>query len=113
MDTKDNTRVVLKSPEGMYDISALIGIVQQYMVSRIWRAKDDMICASGSVARLSQIAGKYVGKDDPIMIIRGQHGLPAIGELLVPFMHTYPVEGWMRGSHWGARDKLKERFTPG
>jgi len=76
MDTKDNTKVVLKSPEEMYDIIALIGTVQQYMVSRVWRAKDDMICASGSVTRLSQIAGKYVGKDDPVMIVRGQHGLP-------------------------------------
>jgi fructose 1,6-bisphosphate aldolase/phosphatase len=47
------------------------------------------------------IAGKYVGKDDPVMITRAQHGLPAVGELLAPFMHTYFVMGWMRGSHWG------------
>jgi fructose 1,6-bisphosphate aldolase/phosphatase len=53
------------------------------------------------VTRLSQIAGKYVGKDDPVMITRAQHGLPAVGEILVPFMHSYLVEGWMRGSHWG------------
>jgi fructose 1,6-bisphosphate aldolase/phosphatase len=55
----------------------------------------------GSVTRLSQIAGKYVGKDDPVMIVRAQHGLPAVGEILAPFMHSYLVEGWMRGSHWG------------
>jgi len=24
-----------------------------------------------------------------------------LGEVLVPFMHSYLVEGWMRGSHWG------------
>lgn len=101
MDTKDNTKVILKGPEEIYDLIALIGTVQQYMVSRVWRAKDDLICASGSVTRLSQIAGKYVGKDDPVVIVRGQHGLPAIAEILVPFMHTYLVEGWMRGSHWG------------
>jgi len=53
------------------------------------------------VTRLSLIAGKYVGKDDPVMIVRAQHGLPALGEILVPFMHSYLVEGWMRGSHWG------------
>lgn len=35
------------------------------------------------------------------MITRAQHGLPAVGEILVPFMHSYFVEGWMRGSHWG------------
>jgi fructose 1,6-bisphosphate aldolase/phosphatase len=101
MDTIDNTKVVLKTPEEMYDLIALIGTVQRYMVSRVWRASDDLICASGSVTRLSQIAGKYVGKDDPVMITRAQHGLPAVGEILVPFMHSYLVEGWMRGSHWG------------
>jgi len=101
MDAMDNTKVVLKCPEETYDLIALIGTVQRYMVSRVWRARDDLICASGSVTKLSQIAGKYVGKDDPVMIVRGQHGLPAIGEILVPFIHTYLVEGWMRGSHWG------------
>jgi fructose 1,6-bisphosphate aldolase/phosphatase len=53
------------------------------------------------VSKLSLIAGKYVGKDDPVMIARAQHGLPAIGEILTPFMHSYFVQGWMRGSHWG------------
>jgi fructose 1,6-bisphosphate aldolase/phosphatase len=101
MDTLENKKVVLKCPEEMYELIALIGTVQKYMISRIWRARDNMICASGSITRLSQIAGKYIGKDDPVMIIRAQHGLPAVGEILVPFMHSYFVEGWMRGSHWG------------
>jgi len=101
MDTMDNTKVTLKTPEETYDLIALIGTVQRYMVSRVWRATDNLICATGSVTRLSQIAGKYVGKDDPVMITRAQHGLPAVGEILVPFMHSYLVEGWMRGSHWG------------
>jgi fructose 1,6-bisphosphate aldolase/phosphatase len=47
------------------------------------------------------IAGKYVGKDDPVSILRAQHGLPAVGEVLAPYMHSFFVEGWMRGSHWG------------
>jgi fructose 1,6-bisphosphate aldolase/phosphatase len=101
MDTIENKKVILKCPEETYDLLALIGTVQRYMVSRVWRARDDVICAAGSVTRLSQIAGKCVGKDDPVMIIRAQHGLPAVGEILVPFMHSYLVEGWMRGSHWG------------
>lgn len=101
MDTIKNKKVILKSPEEMYELIALIGTVQRYMISRVWRARDDLISATGSVTRLSQIAGKYVGKDDPVMITRAQHGLPAVGEILVPFMHSYLVEGWMRGSHWG------------
>jgi fructose 1,6-bisphosphate aldolase/phosphatase len=101
MDTVENKKVVLKCPEEMYDLLALIGTVQRYMVSHVWRGKDDLVCAASSVTRLSRIAGKYVGKDDPVMITRAQHGLPAVGEILVPFMHSYLVEGWMRGSHWG------------
>jgi fructose 1,6-bisphosphate aldolase/phosphatase len=101
LDTRENKKVVLKCPEETYELIALIGTVQRYMISRVWRARDDLICAAGSVTRLSQIAGKYVGKDDPVMIVRTQHGLPAVGEVLAPFMHSYLVEGWMRGSHWG------------
>jgi len=101
MDTMENKKVVVKCPEEMHELIALIGTVQRYVVSRVWRASDDLVCAAGSVTRLSLIAGKYVGKDDPVMITRAQHGLPAVGEILVPFMHSYLVEGWMRGSHWG------------
>lgn len=101
LDVKQNRKVVLKSPEELYELVALIGTTERYMVSRVWRAKDDLPCAATSTTKLSLIAGKYVGKDDPVAIVRGQHGLPAIGEILVPFMHSYFVEGWMRGSHWG------------
>jgi fructose 1,6-bisphosphate aldolase/phosphatase len=101
LDTIENKKVVLKCPEEMYELIALIGTVQRYMISSVWRGRDDLISAVGSVTRLSQIAGKYVGKDDPVMVIRAQHGLPAVGEILAPFIHSYLVEGWMRGSHWG------------
>ncbi|KPV65418.1 MAG: Fructose-1,6-bisphosphatase [Candidatus Bathyarchaeota archaeon BA1] len=101
LDVKENKKVLLKCPEEMYELIAMIGTTERYLVSRVWRARDDLICASTSTTRLTLIAGKYVGKDDPVAIIRGQHGLPAIGEILVPFMHSYFVEGWMRGSHWG------------
>ncbi|TRO52357.1 fructose 1,6-bisphosphatase [Candidatus Bathyarchaeota archaeon] len=101
IDTKKNRAIVLKCPEEMYEMLALIGTVGRYTISRIWRASDDLICAASSVSKLSLIAGKYVGKDDPVMIARAQHGLPAVGEVLAPFMHSYFVQGWMRGSHWG------------
>lgn len=101
VDTLENKAITLKCPEEMYELLALIGTVGRYAISRIRRADDDMICAASSVSKLSLIAGKYVGKDDPVMVTRAQHGLPAVGELLAPFMHTYFVQGWMRGSHWG------------
>ncbi len=101
LDTIGEKKVVLKCPEEMYELIALIGTVGRYMISHVWRAEDDLICATGSVTKLSKIAGKYVGKDDPVLIVRAQHGLPALGEILMPFTHTYLVAGWMRGSHWG------------
>jgi fructose 1,6-bisphosphate aldolase/phosphatase len=101
LDVKENKKVVLKCPEEMYEVIALIGTTNRYVVSHVWRARDDLICASTSTTKLSLIAGKYVGKDDPVSIVRSQHGLPALGEILVPFMHSYFVAGWMRGSHWG------------
>jgi fructose 1,6-bisphosphate aldolase/phosphatase len=101
LDVIENKKVVLKCPEEMYELIALIGTPGRYVVSHVWRARDDLICAATSTTKLSLIAGRYVGKDDPVSIVRAQHGLPALGEILVPFTHTYFVAGWMRGSHWG------------
>jgi len=101
LDVIESKKVVLKCPEEMYELIALIGTPGRYVVSHVWRARDDLKCAATSTTRLSLIAGKYVGKDDPVSIVRAQHGLPALGEILAPFMHSYFVEGWMRGSHWG------------
>ena len=101
VDTVENKVITLKCPEETYELLALIGTVGRYAVSRVRRADDDLPCASSSVSKLSLIAGKYVGKDDPVMITRAQHGLPAVGEILAPFMHTFFVMGWMRGSHGG------------
>jgi fructose 1,6-bisphosphate aldolase/phosphatase len=101
LDVFENKKVVLKCPEEAYELIALIGTPGRYVISHVWRAKDDLVCAATSTTRLSLIAGKYVGKDDPVSIVRCQHGLPALGEVLAPFMHSYFVEGWMRGSHWG------------
>ncbi|MEM2369879.1 MAG: fructose-1,6-bisphosphatase [Candidatus Bathyarchaeia archaeon] len=101
IDLFEDRKIVLKCPEEMYELVALIGSVKRYIISRVWRAEDNLIGASISITSLEQIAGKYVGKDDPVAIIRAQHGLPALGEILAPFMHSYLTAGWMRGSHWG------------
>lgn len=101
LDSKKNLKVVLKSPEELHELIGLLGSSTRYTVSRIWRAKDNLPCAATSTTKLNLIAGKYVGKDDPVAIVRAQRGLPAVGEILVPFLHSYFVEGWMRGSHWG------------
>lgn len=101
MDLKDGGVVKLKVPEESYDLLSLIGTTNRYVISRIYRAKDDEPAASASTTRLSYIAGKYVGKDDPVLIIRGQSGFPAVGEILSAFAIPFLVPGWMRGSHYG------------
>jgi fructose 1,6-bisphosphate aldolase/phosphatase len=45
------------------------------------------------------IAGKYTGKDDPVMLVRVQMNFPATGEVLAPFAIGHFVAGGMRGSH--------------
>lgn len=101
LDAIESRSVVLKTPEESYPLLALIGTTERYMISKIWRAEDGEIAASSSTTKLALIAGKYVGKDDPVCLVRGQSGFPAIGEITAPLLHTYLVAGWMRGSHWG------------
>lgn len=101
LDAFENKIVRLKTPEESYSLIALIGTTERYMVSRVWRAEDKEIAASSSTTKLSLIAGKYVGKDDPVCLVRSQSGFPAVGEITMPFLHSYLVAGWMRGSHWG------------
>lgn len=100
LDLLEGHSVMVKCPEEMYDLLALIGTPSRYVIQKIYR-DDGMPAASASTTRLSLIAGRYVGKDDPVCIVRGQHGLPAVGEILEPFAFPHIVAGWMRGSHHG------------
>jgi fructose 1,6-bisphosphate aldolase/phosphatase len=100
-DLFDHKKVLLKCPDEIYDLLALIGQPSRYVIKHVFRNSDKQIAASTSTQRLSLIAGRYVGKDDPVMIIRAQSGLPAVGEILEPFAFPYTVAGWMRGSHHG------------
>lgn len=101
LDVYDHKAIRLHCPEELYDLLMFIGAPRRYMVKSIYRRKDGEIAASASTQKLSLIAGKYVGKDDPVLVTRGQSGFPAVGELLEPFAFPHLVEGWMRGSHRG------------
>jgi len=100
-DVMENKSIKFKCPNEMYDMLAFIGTPGRYVVKAIYRSEDDMIAAATSTTRLSLIAGKYVGKDDPVCIVRAQHGLPDVGEITEPYATPYLVEGWNRGSHTG------------
>ncbi|RLF21799.1 MAG: fructose 1,6-bisphosphatase [Thermoprotei archaeon] len=101
MDVIENKEVKLRCPSEMYDLLALIGTPGRYVISRVYRHSDGEIAAVASTTRLSLIAGRYVGKDDPVLIVRAQHGFPAVGEILEAFAFPHLVAGWMRGSHHG------------
>ncbi len=101
IDILKNRYIDLACPAEMYELVGLIGTTNRYVIERVFRSLDGLIAATCSTSKLSLIAGKYVGKDDPCMIVRCQHGLPAVGEVLVPFGFPHLVSGFMRGSHIG------------
>jgi len=102
VDVIEGKQIELSTPEEMYDLLALIGHTSRYIIKYVYSKHEDIgIAAVVSTERLSLIAGRYVGKDDPVAIIRAQHGLPAMGEILEAFALGHLVKGWMRGSHHG------------
>ena len=100
-DVKDHKKIRFNTPEEIYDMLVFIGAPARYMVKAVYHKDSGEIAAASSTERLSLMAGKYVGKDDPVCIIRAQGIFPAVGEVLEPFASPILVEGWMRGSHMG------------
>ncbi|MFQ5901889.1 MAG: fructose 1,6-bisphosphatase, partial [Thermodesulfobacteriota bacterium] len=101
LDVKEKKTILLSCPEEMYHLLAFIGTPGRYMINTVRCKKDGDIGAAASTQQSSLIADKYVGKDDPVLIVRCQNSFPAVGEALEPFAFPHLVEGWMRGSHQG------------
>jgi len=99
-DLIDHKKVILQTPAEVYDLLVFIGAPGRYVVKCV-RSRSGEIGAVTSTQRLNLMAGRYVGKDDPVCIVRCQSGLPAVGEVLEPFSNPHLVSGWMRGSHSG------------
>ncbi|MDD4753614.1 MAG: fructose-1,6-bisphosphate aldolase/phosphatase [Desulfitobacteriaceae bacterium] len=99
-DLMENKKVVFDCPEEIYDMLVFIGAPSHYCIKNIY-TKSGEIAATSTTQRLNLMAGRYVGKDDPVCIVRCQSGLPAVGEVLEPFAQPHLVAGWMRGSHMG------------
>lgn len=106
LDTVEGRQITFKSPEEMYSMLAFIGSRSRYVIKKVYPgpsnkvSEKEAICAV-STEKLTQVAGQYVGKDDPVAIVRCQAGLPSVGEALEPFSFPHLVSGWMRGSHQG------------
>ena len=100
-DVKGHKKIIFNAPDEIYDMLVFIGAPSRFMVKAVYHRESREIAAVSSTQRLALIAGRYVGKDDPVCIVRSQGEFPAVGEVLEPFAFPILVEGWMRGSHYG------------
>ena len=109
--TEGDRVIELNAPENLYDIAALLRDNSRYVVESIWSRKTGQQAVSASTSRLRNIAGKYVGKDDPALLVRTQSQFPATGEILSPYSIGHYVAGTMRGSHNGPMMPCKQNST--
>ena len=100
-DVVNHVRINFQCPEEIYDALVFLGSPSRYAVKAVYSRNTGEIGAVSSTDKLSLIAGRYVGKDDPTCVVRCQGVFPAVGEVLEPFCFPAIVEGWMRGSHNG------------
>ncbi len=108
-DIREHKRIFFNTPEEIYEMLMFIGSPARFTIKHVFSRADNTIGAVTSTERLSLIAGKYVGKDDPVMVVRSQHNFPAVGEVLEPFREPWIIEGWMRGSHYGPLMPVAQR----
>jgi fructose 1,6-bisphosphate aldolase/phosphatase len=102
MDVNHTTgdRIIeLTAPDELYDIAALLRDPERYVIESVWSRATGEQAVAVATSRLHNIAGKYTGKDDPVMLVRVQMNFPATGEILAPFATGHFVAGGMRGSH--------------
>jgi fructose 1,6-bisphosphate aldolase/phosphatase len=79
-------------------IEAALMYPGRYVVDSVY-TKDGEPILDASTDRLHNIAGTYVGKDDPICIVRTQKNFPATEEVGSVFNNPHYVAGNTRGSH--------------
>ena len=79
-------------------IEAALMYPGRYVVDSVY-TKDGEPILDASTDRLHNIAGTYVGKDDPICVVRTQKNFPATEEVGSVFNNPHYVAGNTRGSH--------------
>jgi fructose 1,6-bisphosphate aldolase/phosphatase len=98
MDVEKGKTAQLNMWEDKPTLEAALMYPGRYVVSSV-HTKDNLPILSASTDRLHNIAGKYVGKDDPICIVRTQKDFPATEEAGAAFSNPHYVAGNTRGSH--------------
>ena len=98
MDVEEGKVAELQLWEDKPTIEAALMYPGRYVVDTV-TTKDGEPILAASTDRLHNIAGTYVGKDDPICLVRTQKLFPATEEVGSVFNNPHYVAGNTRGSH--------------
>ena len=98
MDVEEGKIAKLSLWEDKPTVEAALMYPGRYVISTI-ETKDGEPILAASTDRLHNIAGTYVGKDDPVCLIRTQKNFPATEEAGSVFNNPHYVAGNTRGSH--------------
>ena len=98
MDVEEAKIAKLSLWEDKPTIEAALMYPGRYVIDSVY-TKDGEPILDASTDRLHNIAGTYVGKDDPICIIRTQKNFPATEVAGSVFNNPHYVAGNTRGSH--------------
>ncbi|MEK0366717.1 MAG: fructose-1,6-bisphosphate aldolase/phosphatase [Nitrosopumilus sp.] len=98
MDVEQGTIAELELWQDKPTLEAALMYPGRYVVDSV-TTKDGEPILAASTDRLHNIAGTYVGKDDPICLVRTQKNFPATEEVGSVFNNPHYVAGNTRGSH--------------
>ena len=98
MDVEKAQIAELQLWEDKPTIEAALMYPGRYVVDSVY-TRDGEPILDASPDRLHNIAGTYVGKDDPICLVRTQKNFPATEEVGSMFNNPHYVAGNTRGSH--------------
>ena len=98
MDVEKAQIAELQLWEDKPTIEAALMYPGRYVVDSVYTKEGEPIL-DASTDRLHNIAGTYVGKDEPICLVRTQKNFPATEEVGSMFNNPHYVAGNTRGSH--------------
>lgn len=97
MDVLENKKAQFSIPQDNFLIAGMLMYPGRYVIDTVCNDTDPILAATTD--RLHNIAGTYVGKDDPAAIMRLQKDFPATEEACSVFKVVHYVAGDTRGSH--------------
>ncbi len=97
--TEADKIITLSTPDEYIEIASLLFNPHRFMIESIHSRSNGEQIVAVSTTRLHNIAGKYVGKDDPIAVVRVQRPFLATEEIGAMFKYAHYVAGDTRGSH--------------